>query len=214
MKPSALCKSSSRRLGELDDHALEQRWIRIGSVGRRRIASEKERTSSEPSDVVRVWFGRNASPGGPSHCRAGSPIARRYRARHERSGAPDTMAPSSRHHRWRAGARHAPSPARRTSTPLAGPARHRGYSARLPPPLTIEWQCSPEGPSPRAPVRERVARAARALLSDRTARWQDMTCDPRMNGMGEGCGIDDCSAPPEPACIAGRCTAAPDIDNQ
>jgi hypothetical protein len=49
----------------------------------------------------------------------------------------------------------------------------------------------------------------------RRQRQYDMICDPRTNGAGEGCGIDDCNAPPEPACIAGRCTAVPDdIENQ
>lgn len=42
---------------------------------------------------------------------------------------------------------------------------------------------------------------------ERRQSQYDALCDPRFNGNGEGCGVDDCAAPPAPACVAGRCTA-------
>ncbi|HTV17158.1 MAG TPA: hypothetical protein VMG12_00765 [Polyangiaceae bacterium] len=53
-----------------------------------------------------------------------------------------------------------------------------------------------------------------ATIARRQSQY-DSTCNPQRDGEGQLCGIDDCAAPPEPACIAGKCTAArDDIDNQ
>jgi len=48
----------------------------------------------------------------------------------------------------------------------------------------------------------------RATIERRQAQYES-ACDPRENGNGESCGVDDCARPPAPACVAGRCSAAP-----
>jgi hypothetical protein len=45
---------------------------------------------------------------------------------------------------------------------------------------------------------------------ERRQSQYEALCDPRQNGSGEDCGIDDCAPAPTPACVAGKCTAAAD----
>lgn len=42
----------------------------------------------------------------------------------------------------------------------------------------------------------------------RRAEQHEKLCDPRVDGAGEPCGIDDCAAPPAIVCSAGKCMAA------
>lgn len=44
----------------------------------------------------------------------------------------------------------------------------------------------------------------------RRASQHQTLCDPRRDGKGEACGIDDCSAPPAIVCAQGVCSASPD----
>jgi hypothetical protein len=48
---------------------------------------------------------------------------------------------------------------------------------------------------------------AKATIERRQSQYEAV-CDPRENGNGETCGIDDCAPAPTPACVAGKCTAA------
>jgi hypothetical protein len=47
---------------------------------------------------------------------------------------------------------------------------------------------------------------------ERRQSQYDALCEPSRNGMGQGCGIDDCASPPPAACVAGKCAAAPGSD--
>jgi hypothetical protein len=47
---------------------------------------------------------------------------------------------------------------------------------------------------------------------ERRQSQYDALCEPSQNGMGQGCGIDDCARPPPAACVAGMCAAAPGSD--
>lgn len=47
----------------------------------------------------------------------------------------------------------------------------------------------------------------KVTIERRQSQYEGL-CDPHENGNGEACGVDDCAAPPSPACVAGKCTAA------
>jgi hypothetical protein len=49
----------------------------------------------------------------------------------------------------------------------------------------------------------------KATIERRQSQYEAV-CDPREDGNGETCGIDDCTPAPTPACVAGKCTAASD----
>lgn len=48
----------------------------------------------------------------------------------------------------------------------------------------------------------------RATAARRNAQYTAL-CDPRRDGMGNPCGIDDCAMPPPIACIGGTCSGPP-----